>query len=638
MLWEKPGRAEYNHDLKPSFLLSTIALAVVSCGPRRAASNLPTVIVLGIDGMDPGFVKRYWHELPNLRELRDRGSFQRLGTTTPPQSPVAWSTFITGLDPARHGIFDFVHRDAGTLRPYSSITRTEEPRFQLTLGSYVLPLSRPRVTSLRQGTPFWQLLDERNVPVTTVRVPTNYPPVEAGHALAGMGTPDLRGTLGTFTFFTDDPIELTRSVSGGQVMKVELADGHALLELEGPPNPLRKDQHVASTRLDVDVDAEERVIRVATSGDAAVIREGEWSGWLSAYFPLLGRAASARGIFRVFAKQLHPRFELYVSPINIDPLDPALRVSAPAEWAGDVAQRIGRYSTLGIPEDTAVYREGYFDRQQFRSQTRLVMEEERRLLQDALAHRTNGFLFFYFSSVDQSSHMLWGRFEPELLEVYREADARVGEVLVAARDATVIILSDHGFTSFDRAVHLNTWLSHHGFLAAEPGANANLASADWLRTVAYALGLNGLYVNLKGREKKGVVERGQPREALVARLREELLAWRDPDTGSAVVEGVSESKAIADNAAAAPDLLIGYAPRYRGSWQTALGGLPVPEIEPNQDAWIADHCIVADRVPGVLISSRPSKLADPQIADVTVSVLHLFGVAAPAGSSGRSLF
>jgi hypothetical protein len=242
--------------------------------------------------MDPGFVERHWAALPNLRRLRDRGSFSRLGTTTPPQSPVAWSTFITGLEPGEHGIFDFVHRDPATLQPFSSMGRTEEARFTLPLGPYVLPLSGSRVISFRRGTAFWQTLSAHGIPVTVIRMPTNYPPVEAGRAVSGMGTPDLRGTLGTFTFYTDDPEELSRSVAGGQIVKIDVQNGRALLPVEGPPNSLRRDHRLSSVNMEVDVDPTNPVARVAVGDETAILREGEWSDWITADFPLIPHLAS----------------------------------------------------------------------------------------------------------------------------------------------------------------------------------------------------------------------------------------------------------------------------------------------------------------------------------------------------------
>ena len=618
-----------------------ITLLLFSCAcSRTAESSVKKVIVLGVDGMDPGFVERHWAELPNLRALRDRGSYSRLATTTPPQSPVAWSTFITGLPPAAHGIFDFVHRDAQTLTPFSSMTRTEDPKHVVSLGEWRFPLSSARIVSLRKGTPFWKLLSDAGIPVMMMRMPTNYPPVEAGRALAGMGTPDLRGTQGTFTFFTDDPEELGGPVAGGRIEKVRVEDGRTTLRVEGPPDTFRKDARPATVELVGDVDDNEPAARFTLGDQTIIVREGEWSGWLTADFTMLPHIVSARGMFRLFVRQLHPRFRVYVSPVNVDPIDPVLPVSAPASFAGDVAHKIGRFFTLGIPQDTAVLRSGMFTLPEFLSQTRLVFDDERRLLNDALERFDSGLLFFYFSTLDENSHILWNRHEPELLDFYRGVDSCIGEVMRREPSAELIVMSDHGFTTFARAVNLNTWLVNRGFLTlnSRPGERSTLADADWPSTEAYAMGLNGLYVNLEGREKNGSVRRGEHRRAVMASVREQLLALRDPETGAQVVEAVSPANADPSNAAVAPDLIVGYARGYRGSWQTALGEIPGQEIEPNNDAWIGDHCINPDDVPGVLFSSRRISAAHPALQDVTVSILRLFGLAPASGMSGRSVY
>ena len=558
----------------------------------------------------------------------------------PPQSPVAWSTFITGLEPADHGIFDFVHRDPSTLLPFSSMSRTEEPRYSLPLGPYCLPLSGSRVISLRKGTAFWQILSERGISVSIVRMPTNYPPLPYGQALSGMGTPDLEGTLGTFSFYTEDPEELTRSVYGGRIVKVEVSGTRIVLPIQGPPNSLRKDHRISTVNLVVDVDPEQPLARVAVGEKMAIIKEGEWSGWLAADFPLIPHLTSARGMFRVFARQLHPRFELYVSPINIDPVSPALPISAPGSFSRTVAHETRRYYTLGTPEDTSALRQGVFNLPQFLAQSRLVLKDERMQLRYALRHFERGFLFFYFSSVDQNSHILWGRHEPELLEIYRTIDDCIGEVMHQEPTAELIVMSDHGFTAFDRAVHLNTWLYRRGFLTlhGQSGPDTSLANVDWSRTQAYAFGLNGLYINVAGREKFGIVQRGASREALLNTLREQLIAFHDPANGRQVVEAVRATKANTENARVAPDLIVGYAPGFRGSWQTALGGIPPTIIEDNSDAWVGDHCINAADVPGVLFTTRRTRKIDPKLEDITVSVLRLFGIKAGTGMRGRSIY
>jgi len=617
-----------------------VALLMVSgCGVSRSEANGRRLIVLGVDGLDPKFAERHWSVLHNLDKLRRQGDFKPLATTTPPQSPVAWSTFITGMDPAEHGIFDFVHRDPQTLAPFSSMSKTEDPRHTLSLGAYLFPLSKARVISLRKGKAFWQILAEHNIPVTMIKMPTNYPPIESGKAIAGMGTPDLRGTFGTFAFYTDDPEELSRSVSGGRIVKVPGFQNHAVLRVEGPENSLRKDHAMSSVDLAVDVDPEAPAARLAVGDESAIVRQGEWSNWLRAEFPLIRGLANATGMFRVFAKQLRPRFQLYVSPVNIDPETPELPISAPPAYSREIARDVGPFYTQGIAEDTSALRQEVFSLQDFLSQSRLVFEDERKLLRRALGQFQDGLLFVYFSGIDQNSHMLWGKHDAELLETYRAVDSVIGEVLEMANGADVIVMSDHGFTTFDRAFNLNTWLWKSGYMAFSGGPGAEeegpLARVDWTQTQAYGLGLNGLYLNLAGREKQGIVTRGGQEQEVFKKLSAELLAFRDPTNGRAVVEVVSAPHAPGEFA---PDLIIGYSAGYRGSWQTALGGTPPELLQDNTDAWIGDHCINPADVPGVFFSNRKIQVADPRLKDVTVSILGMFGVPAAAGMSGRNVF
>jgi len=333
-------------------------------------------------------------------------------------------------------------------------------------------------------------------------------------------------------------------------------------------------------------------------------------------------------MFRVYARQLHPRLALYVSPINVDPVSPDLPISVPRSFSREIANHTGRYSTLGIPEDTAALRQGVFNLQEFLSQSRWVMAEERKLLDDSLNRFQEGLLFFYFSSVDQNSHVLWGHHEAELLEVYRAIDASVGEVARRKPEAELMIMSDHGFAPFDRAVSLNNWLQEQGLLAVKTGTE----DIDWPRTQAYAMGLNALYVNLAGRERFGIVQPGAQRDALIERIRQQLLAMRDPLNAAVVIETVS------DTHASSPDLIVGYSRGYRASWETGVGGLSKMVFENNTDAWSADHCINAADVPGVLFSTRKIRLNDPALKDLPVSLLALFGLPPATGMTGRSVY
>ena len=305
---------------------------------------------------------------------------------------------------------------------------------------------------------------------------------------------------------------------------------------------------------------------------------------------------------------------------------------------------IGPFYTQGIAEDTAVYRAGYFDLHDYLSQSGLVADDEFSLLRQAVHEFKTGLLFFYFSTLDQNSHMLWGKHDDELLKSYQRVDREIGWVMARAGSAPIMVMSDHGFARFDRAFHVNSWLRTEGFLHLDdPGlaeAGDGFEHVDWSKTQAYGMGLNGLYVNLRGREEHGIVADGAEREEVLRRISEKLLALRDPKDGAVVVDAVYDPRKVyrGHDLEFAPDLIIGYNTGYRGSWQTALGGTPASILEDNNDLWIADHCIDPLKVPGTLLANRPIRLSDPNLADLTVTILKEFGISPAAEMRGRVVF
>ena len=272
----------------------------------------------------------------------------------------------------------------------------------------------------------------------------------------------------------------------------------------------------------------------------------------------------------------------------------------------------------------------------------MVAREHIALLKQAVSEFHGGFLFFHFFGIDQNSHMLWRRFDSDLLETYKMVDAAVGWVREHAGSATLLVMSDHGFSRFDRAVNLNTWLLNEGLLKLkDPNARDEgelFPNVDWSKTQAYALGLNAIYVNLSGRERNGIVPKSAA-AGLVEQIASRLKAFRDPDKGAEVVSAAWAPHPRFDgDIEYAPDLVVGYTPGYRSSWGGALGSVSSALIEDNRDAWIGDHCIDARHVPGVLIGSRTSNASDPDLKDLPVSILGLFGISAARPGAGRDIY
>ncbi len=374
------------------------------------------MIILGVDGLDPDLLTKFMAEgkMPNFARLAEQGSFRRLTTSIPPQSPVAWSNLITGMNAGGHGIFDFIHRDPKTFQLYFSTSKVEGPKHSFHIGSWVIPLGSGSAEQLRHGKAFWEILDEQNVPNYVYRIPANFPPITAkGKTLSGMGTPDLRGTYGTFTFYTDDPTAAVGAIEGGEVVQVEVKNNQVATNLIGPDNTFRKNSPPSTEPFTVDVDPLEPVARIRFQDQQFVLKEGEWSGWLPVEFQLMPLIGNVKGICRFYLKQTHPRFQLYVSPINIDPENPALPISTPTSYSKDLAKEIGEYHTQGIAEDTKARMADVLDDKEYLEQAHTVLAEHRRAFDVEFPKFHDGLFFFYFSSLDLNGHMMWRLTDPQ---------------------------------------------------------------------------------------------------------------------------------------------------------------------------------------------------------------------------------
>ena len=466
--------------------LAFLVVASLAAAPAWAHK----VVVLGVDGLDPRLLQRFMNDgdLPNFSRLAAEGDFKELQTTAAAQSPVAWSTFITGMDPGGHGIFDFVHRDPQTMLPYLSMARAVPPSKILSIGSWSVPLSRAKVELLRHGRAFWEILGERGVPTAVVRMPVNFPPVgvEGSRELSGMGTPDLLGTPGTFSYYTDALPGNAAQFTGGKAFRVTVVNDIVDAKLHGPENPFRRENMTRPRELTaglrIYLDRASRTALFAVGKREFVLKEGEWSEWVEVEFEVLPPLVSLKSLARFYLKGISPDFKLYVSPLQIHPADPAMPISTPPAWSAELCACVGYFSTLGLPHDTKAFSSGVLDGREFWDQLVLIDDESRRLFRHLLRGHTDGLLFFYFGSVDQGSHMLWHYMDEShphhsvddflaggIRRLYMRMDAVLGNLLEEAdEETTIIVMSDHGFAPFYRGVNLNSWLARTGLCLFSP--------------------------------------------------------------------------------------------------------------------------------------------------------------------------
>lgn len=631
-----------------------------------AKARVKRIIVLGLDGLDPNLTEKWIAEghLPNLKGLKERGSFDRLRTTYPSISPVAWSSFMTGVDPGRHNIFDFLNRNPRTYTPVLSSSDVKPSSRTMQVGDWIIPLGRPLIRSMRKSKAFWSILGSHGVNCNILRVPLTFPPEKfAGVLLSAMCIPDLRGTQGSFTFYTSNPDRLGQSASnaetaGGERQLLVFRDNVAEASLPGPGNTMRK----SGGRMELPF----TVTRRPESGKA-VLKIGrqkftlgprEYSPWVRLVFkPMMG--VKVYGIARFYVTDMsEANFGLYVTPLNIDPGKPALPISWPGIYSVYLSKIIGEFATLGLAEDTWALNERIIDEEAFLQQTVDLHQERESMFFDALKKTRSGVVACVFDGTDRLQHMFFRyldpdhpanrdkdvvRFKDTILDMYRKADEMIGRILgQMGDDELLIVMSDHGFQSFKRGVNVNTWLMNNGYLALNGDLKEGgdwFEGIDWSRTKAYGFGLGGLYINQSGREGQGIVAPGEETQQVKRDIMDGLSGLVDPDSGEIAVNEVFNNNdcyagPYLNNG---PDLIVGYNRGYRASWEGAVGRVSPEVLTDNTKSWSGDHCIDPRLVPGVLFASRPIVASDPGITDLAPTILDLFGVPVPKHMTGKTL-
>lgn len=622
-------------------------------------SHINRLVVLGLDGMDPVLVEKYMSQgkLPHLSKLAKQGSYAELETTIPSISPVAWSSFMTGCHPAKHNIFDFLSRDPNTYLPDLSSARIGSPKKFLSLKNYNIPLSKPEIKGMRKSVPFWKTLGDNGIFSTVLRIPVTFPPEKfRGHLLSGMCAPDLKGSQGTFSFYTSDKNKITKR-EGGMNIPVSVEGNRIETYISGPENTMLKNPEEIQLPLCITIDKEKKEALLEVSGQKIRLKEKTFSDWTRITFRP-GLWIKIRSICRFYINQLDPYFEMYVTPLNIDPEKPALPISHPFIYSVYLSKLLGSFITLGEANDTWALNEGILSEEAFLKLSYFNHQEWENMLFNAMKKTKKGVVVSWFETTDSLQHMFFryldekhparhtdqAKMGPKVIEeLYTNMDALVGKVLEKLdKKDVLIIMSDHGIKSFRRGVNMNSWLYRNGYLSLKDGKRESeewFKDVDWEKTKAYGLGLGGIYLNMKDRESKGIVAAGEDAKTLKKEIISQLDGLKDEEKSDRAINKVFDRDELPPGPYKenCPDLIVGYNEGYRVSWDSVTGKVNASIFEDNSKAWSGDHCIDPRIVPGIFFSNLNINTKTPAIIDIAPTILELFGLEAPKHMDGRSL-
>jgi predicted AlkP superfamily phosphohydrolase/phosphomutase len=611
------------------------------------------VILLGMDGLDPKITAPLMEQgqLPNFTKLSRRGGFSAMATSNPAQSPVAWASIATGKNPGHHGIFDFLGRRISDYMPELAILRMNPKNVFAKREAMFLPVMH--------GNTFWDYTSDNNIPSTILKWPMTFQPKQNRARLyAGLGVPDIKGGLGRYAFYTTK--DMAKNEEGAEKIIRVKANGNTIKTFISGPNVAKLTAREAA-KADLNISLSDNAsIELQVDGKKINVRKGQWSEWVEVTFKL-GLMKTATGIVKFYLNEVNPELALYMTPVQINPKDPAFVISSPDAYIKELADQVGHFYTLGMPEDTKAVEEGRTDEEAFITMCDEIVEEQEKMLWYELNKFKEGLLASAFFSTDRIQHIFWVTRDPAhplynkayaekyghvIDDYYRQMDRILGEVMTQVDDRTALmVFSDHGFSSFRRTVHINSWLVQNGFMTLtknitkeDKDGGGLFQYVDWKKTSAYALGFGSIYLNIRGREKSGIVEAGTDSDSVSNAIIEKFSKLTDPKDGQRAVRNVYKNSAIYSGAQAthSPDLVIGFEDGFRASWQTAIGGAPTEIMEDNLKKWTGDHIIDPTVVPGILLTNFAINSKEPGLMDIAPTVLSCFGMTAE-GMDGKPL-
>ncbi len=576
----------------PAAALLAVAAVGFSSTLQSRAAEYARVVIIGFDGADARLVERYMGEgnLPHLQKLRQDGGYSPLMPTNPPQTPVSWSAFATGKNPGKTGIFDFLKRqEAGSYLPTLAFTTETSrpflwgPRNALRLaliaavgvfvlltgalllfkvrrlgaaiagvvagvaagaGAHViasdyLPQRLPWAHNNRQGTTLWELVAAQGEPTQVIRVPQNFPATQVpnGQVLSGLGVPDMRGRVGTPSFYTSEPgFKVTDNEFSVEVINLPGRSGSLKSAILGPINyPFYQypvddaraglkgaeakraeaemkrelEERGIARRLDVPVTftvAEDgSSVQIELQGHSQTVRAGEWSDWNVIKFPvnwLVDAAQPLTGIARWKVVATRPDLRIYLSPLSFHPECQPIPFSWPTSFAGALQGKLGFYKTLGWVEDTWTLPAGLVSDDFFIEDMNFTVDLFERMMEEQLSTSKDRLYVQVFDFTDRIGHMMWHYMDDThpfhdplndsahvaamrgaMLQAYQRMDTIVGRAReLAGPDALFIVLSDHGFASFRKGMNYNSWLVDNGYMALVGDAGETKTLEDLFET------------------------------------------------------------------------------------------------------------------------------------------------------------
>ena len=577
--------------------------------------------IIGIDGADPKITEKLVKEgkLPTIAEMRDKGSYEHLSTLNSSQSPICWSSIITGLKPGNHGVHDFIIRDPKnmTIKMGMNDEKTDSHRHK-------------HYFNLREANAVWNNLDGTTI---SLFVPMTFPAEKInGYMISGMGIPDARGTQGAPKIYSTN----NKKKGKENVVVIEFKNNRSKIEIEGYNEKIKA--QIEKNTEEIFIHLNEKKIN---------LKEKQWSQWIYEKFN------SVECVFRFKLLNLKEKeMELYLSPVAFSSRENFVPFIYPENLGKELVEECGEFKTLSFESDVYGLKEELIDEETWLEDMNYTLQARMKVANSMLKKKWNYFVVDFFG-IDRTQHMFWhsidkkhpyhdyGKgFENVIEESYIEMDSHLGNLMKNFTENDLIfIVSDHGFMSYRKNVELNKILEEKRLLNLKDGKKSRgLMDIDWNKTKAYAVGFGAIYLNVKGRERFGIIsneEYIQVRKEVIEELTDYSFNGEKIFKRLVAREEIYSGKYINEM----PDVIPIYNDGFRAGRESVLGIVSKKEqVHDNLSKWSGDHIgpyDINDNY-GYVFSPNNFDLKNASVFDLGTTAADYFGK--PIGNlDGRSL-
>jgi predicted AlkP superfamily phosphohydrolase/phosphomutase len=502
------------------------------------------VLIIGLDGATPELVDRWVEEnkLPYLKQIMEKGVYGKLRSVYPPISPAAWTTFATGYNPGKHGVYDF--RDYDNTR-YSCFADTI-----VDSNSFA-------------GKTIWDLVGAAGQKVGVVTVPVTYPAWKVnGFMISGYPTPDQGKS---FTY----PPELSKTIPPlvGDAAFFKSASGHVLLK------EMNRSMHECT---DVSID---------------LMKKDDYG----LFIMVVGATDRAHHDWWKYIDPEHPAYDAKEAALYGDLI---LEVYKAADaCVGKFLEAIDDDTTVIVMSD-----HGGGSHPKYYLNTNHVLRTLNLLQPSIKASKKSSlkgaFKQFYRTKI---------RRFPYLEKVYRNLPQRLKKMATNLDSQTMM----------------------------------NLDVIDWKRTKAYRFPMyppvEGIMINVVGRQPEGCVQPGEEYEAIRTRILEEMRSLRDPKTGEPIVLEAYRREELyhGERLETAPDLILVTQDQYKG-------GSSIDQLVSEVPLDVISKLSGVHRMDGIILAQGPhirrnTYIEGAGIIDVAPTVMYALGMPIPTDMDGKPL-